>query len=73
MIPAEVVGTPERIHPGGQHRFFVSKGASSARQGRQGAHKGGIEPSIEAVLITVPPPVALSTLAIAVVVPRTTR
>jgi hypothetical protein len=44
MVPAEGVGPPERIPPGGQHRFFGGKGASSARQRRQGAHKGGIEP-----------------------------
>jgi hypothetical protein len=43
MIPAEVVGTPHQIHPSGQHRFFVGKGASSAHQRSQCAAKGGIE------------------------------
>ena len=44
MIPTEVVGTPHQIHPGGQHRFGVGDGASSACQRSQGAAKGGIEP-----------------------------
>jgi hypothetical protein len=51
MIPAEVVGTPERIHPSGQHRFFVSKGASSALpSGARALTKVALSRSIEAVL-----------------------
>jgi hypothetical protein len=51
MIPAEVVGTPERIHPSGQHRFCVDDGAPSARQGRQGAHSSGcVESAIRRVI-----------------------
>jgi hypothetical protein len=43
MIPAEGVGTADPIHPRCQHRVVVSKGASSTRQGCEGAAKGSLE------------------------------